>query len=187
MRIATAGVMSSCLFGCATDQPKPETPQQRKSDTGLLATTQPEASSELTLNTRLQKLAKKPLKPEETGELLDTAAGNFFYGPGLGETALDVAGIVAFPPYALVLLGNSILSLAGQEPLSISQVLPEKTKQEYRTVMDNLYSGPGLVVSGAAGEEYRDRQAAEAKWEEFVTSVEKRREHDTMQLFVQEK
>jgi hypothetical protein len=127
------------------------------------------------LASKLQKLTSEPLTPEQTSELVDTAAGNFFYGPGLGETALDVAGMILFPPYALVVVGNSALSLAGYQPLSIKRVLPEDVKKDYSSVTDTIYSGPGRVVAGVSGKEYLKREKVKDRWDDFANKVEESR------------
>lgn len=133
----------------------------------------PEEDQQLTA--RLQKMASKPLTPDQTSELVDTAAGNFFYGPSLGETALDIIGMIAFPPYAVVVAGNSALSLAGYKPLSIKRVLPDDVAKGYTEATDTIYSGPGRVVAGVSGNQYRKRDEVKERWNQFAKKVEEER------------
>jgi hypothetical protein len=46
-------------------------------------------------------LAGKTIPPEKAQELLSEVGGNFAYGPGLGDSAVTVATVVLFPPYAV--------------------------------------------------------------------------------------
>ncbi len=115
-------------------------------DTPVGYPAKPTKATSSNLNHRMLTLAKEPLKPEQTEELMETAAGNFFRGPGLGEAAIDVAGMVAFPPYMFVVAGNSLLSLAGFEPLSISRVLPEELSRSYGWCVLRSWTGCGCCL-----------------------------------------
>lgn len=124
---------------------------------------------------RVQKIAAEPLSPKETGEVVDTALTNFFYGPGLGETALDVTGVMLFPPYAMVLIGQTLVRLAGYESPRFIEIFPEEQQHAYDATMDTVYSGPGRLVSAAAGEEYRTRSGVRSRWVDTVKKLEAKR------------
>ncbi|MCA9037504.1 MAG: hypothetical protein KDA91_20360 [Planctomycetaceae bacterium] len=128
--------------------------------------------SEQPLSIRMQKLAASPLTQEEREKVLETAASNFAYGPGLGETALDVTGAVLFPPYAIVLAGQAVLALTGNDSPRISDALPEEDADTYQSVMDAVYSGPGRIVSFFSGEDYRSRKQVKERWDAVVTEIE---------------
>jgi hypothetical protein len=108
-------------------------------------------------------LVGRPIPPEQAGEILDELGSNFIYGPALGETAVNVGTVVMFPPYALYLVGNALLSLSGYEPVTVSSILPEEEGKEWSEAVDGVFSGPGQVVAAMAGRESRSREVAEAK------------------------
>jgi hypothetical protein len=97
----------------------------------------------------------KPLSPEQRDAVLDEVGRNFLYGDGLGNTVINVGASIAFPPYLIAVLGNGALSLAGYEPLSISQVMPERVAESYVAGRDAVVSAPGRTAAAVAGEEYR--------------------------------
>lgn len=134
------------------------------------------SSSQAELLKHMTRFTKEPLEPDETGEVLETAAENFAYGPGLGETMIDITGVVLFPPYALVLAGNTALSLAGYERVRAANLLPDEGKEKYEDIMEGVYSGPGRVVSSAAGEDYRNSDEVKGRWKELFNEFESKRE-----------
>jgi hypothetical protein len=103
---------------------------------------------------------KKPLPPEQTEELLSTVGENWLFGQGFGETVLGVGLVVAFPPYAIYLLGNAAISYAGYEPLYITDALPEEPRQQWSTVYSSVTGVPGRISAALAGEEYRTKELA---------------------------
>jgi len=98
---------------------------------------------------------QQPPKPEELKSHLKTAGKRFMFGPGLGRTAATVGTIVAFPPYAIYVLGNAGLALFGYEPLYVTNLLPEPARKKVLGVYDGITSVPGRVVAGASGQEYQ--------------------------------
>jgi hypothetical protein len=106
-------------------------------------------------------LVGKPLPPEKAKEVLGEVGKNFAYGPALGETAVNVSTSVLFPPYALYLLGNAVLSLSGYEPVTISGMLPSDEGEAWSSTYDEIVGVPGRVVAAVAGKEYRSREVAE--------------------------
>ncbi len=114
----------------------------------------------------------KPIPPEHAKEILSEVGGNFAYGPGLGDTALTVGTVVVFPPYAVYLLGNALLSVSGYEPITVSSILPEEDGKQWADTYDNLVSGPGKVVAAMAGREYRSREVGKMKMQELFKRVE---------------
>jgi len=112
----------------------------------------------------------QPLTPEQSEEMLAQMGGNWLYGQGLGETAMNVAGVVLFPPYGLYLLGNAALSLSGYEPFSVSEALPDEEGQAYRDAFDIVAAGPGRFAAAVAGEEYRTPEVIKEDYKRIVTA-----------------
>jgi hypothetical protein len=117
-------------------------------------------------------VAQKPIPPDQAREILDEMGSNFAYGPGIGDTAVNIGAAVAFPPYAVVLLGNAVLSLSGYEPVTVSSILPEEDGKKWSETYDQIVSGPGRVVAAVAGREYRSREVGEHKMRSLLKSVE---------------
>lgn len=102
----------------------------------------------------------KPLSEEQRSAVIDEMGRNFVYGDGLGNAVINVGAAVLFPPYIIALVGNGALSLAGYEPLSISEVMPEQVKQPYVSGRDAITGAPGQAVAAIAGEEFRTQSMA---------------------------
>ena len=113
----------------------------------------------------------KPLPPEKTQELVEDVTGNWFYGQGVGETALAAGTIVAFPPYAIYVVGNGVLSLAGYKPIHVTDALPDKAKEGWDSVYDGVTSSPGHLTSAVAGKEFREKDVISDKMNEFMRSA----------------
>ena len=111
---------------------------------------------------------QKPLPPEKAKEVLNEVGGNFAYGPGLGDAAVNVGAVVAFPPYAIYLLGNAVLSFSGYEPVTVSSLLPEETGKAWSDSYDTVVSGPGRFVAAAAGHEYRTSDVGMARLQKVL-------------------
>ena len=97
--------------------------------------------------------------PEQvTHEKLEDGFANgisrWFYGQGLGVTTLNIGTAVVFPPYALYLLGNAGLQLAGYDPLYVTDALPEKPREGVMTIYNAVTSTPGQITSTIAGAEF---------------------------------
>ncbi len=107
-------------------------------------------------------LIKDPLTEDETVEVLDQSAQNWFYGNGLGDTAFKIGTSVLFPPVALVWLADVGMQATGTGSVSLKAVLPEDTSD---TIIENyqaVVSVPGKVTSLVAGKEFRDQERGEA-------------------------
>lgn len=117
-------------------------------------------------------LVGKPIPPDKAEEVLSEVGSNFAYGPGLGDTALSVGTVVVFPPYALYLLGNAVLSLSGYEPVTVSSMLPDKEGKEWSNMYDSVVSVPGKMVAAAAGREFRSPDVARARMKTLVESIQ---------------
>jgi hypothetical protein len=100
----------------------------------------------------------EPPEPEEVNLQLEEATTNWFYGPGIGRTTLNVGTVVAFPPYAIYLLGNAGLSLAGYQQLHITNALPESPRNFVLSFYDGITSVPGRVNAIIANREYVDNR-----------------------------
>ncbi len=105
----------------------------------------------------------KDIPPDKAKDVLNEVGGNFAYGPGLGDTAVSVGTVVVFPPYAIYLLGNAVLSLSGYEPVTVASMLPEESGKQWSDTYDHIVSGPGKVVAAVSGHEYRSREVADAR------------------------
>jgi hypothetical protein len=117
-------------------------------------------------------LVGKPIPPEETGWVLNEVGNNFAYGPGVGEAALNIGTTVFFPPYALVLVGNAVLSLSGYEPVGVSSFLPEEAGSAWSGTYDEVVSTPGRVVAAVAGKEFRSREVARTKLKKVLDMIQ---------------
>jgi hypothetical protein len=113
----------------------------------------------------------KPMSNEQAKEALSEIGGNFAYGPGLGNAAVQVGTVVVFPPYALYLLGNAVLSLSGYEPVTVASILPEKQGKAWSRTYDSAVSGPGKVVAAMAGHEYRSREVGDEKMRALLERI----------------
>jgi hypothetical protein len=112
------------------------------------------------------------LSEEQAGELISEVGGNWLYGPGLGQTALNVGTMVVFPPYAIYIIGNSVLSLSGYEPFYVSELLPEEEKEDFNSVYDEITGAPGRVTAAIAGKEYRSKEVASERFKTIINSSE---------------
>lgn len=95
--------------------------------------------------------------PEQSGEALESYMHEWFFGPGVGRTAVNVGTTIAFPPYALYLVGNAGLQLAGYKPFFISEQLPEPVGSGWLVVYDGVTSVPGLFNSLIFDEPFHGR------------------------------
>jgi len=116
-------------------------------------------------------LIGKPMPPEKAKEVLSEVGKNFAHGPGLGDTALNIGTAVVFPPYAIYLLGNAVLSLSGYEPVTVSSLLPPEDGKAWSESYDSIVSGPGKVIAAMSGHEYRSREVGNAKMREVLDSL----------------
>ena len=114
--------------------------------------------------------AKHPLPPEKTKQVLSETGQNWLYGQGLGETALNVGAIVVFPPYALFLAGNAVVSLSGYEPVRFSDALPGEGKKEWTDMYNGVAAGPGRLAAAVAGEEFRTPEEARVRLKKILQS-----------------
>lgn len=113
----------------------------------------------------------KPMSNEQAKEAISEIGGNFAYGPGLGDAAVQVGTVVVFPPYALYLLGNAVLSLSGYEPVTVASLLPEEQGKSWSRTYDSAVSGPGKVVAAMAGHEYRSREVGDEKMRALLERI----------------
>lgn len=114
-----------------------------------------------------RNLTEKPMPPDQAQELLGEMGSNWLYGQGVGQTVLNAGAIYVFPPYGLYVLGNSLLSFTGYEPLYVSNLLPDEEKKQFNVFYDNLTSAPGRVNAAIAGKEYRSQDVVRHRLEKF--------------------
>ena len=120
----------------------------------------------------IQKVVSNPLPPEKADELLGEVGSNWLYGSGLGETAVAAGSIVVFPPYALYVLGNGILSLSGYEPIYVTDALPDEDREQWNEAYDSIVSSPGQLTSAVAGREFRNKEVAKEKIYKVLSSAD---------------
>ena len=113
------------------------------------------------------------LTPHESGQLASEAASNFFYGQGLGEAILNIGGIILTPWYAIYVVGNGIISVAGYEPPYVTNLLPNETKAEYDSGYNFVTSGPGRATSLVAGTPYRDEETIKNRYRKIIAKAKK--------------
>jgi hypothetical protein len=123
-------------------------------------------------NVDYSQISTAELTPEEAQSLLGDLSGNWLYGHGLGNTAIQAGTAVAFPPYLVVLLGNSVLSLTGYEPIGVSDFLPEEHKDQWDKFYDTVSSGPGRVTAAIAGTKFRTEEIIRDNIRKYVKNVE---------------
>jgi hypothetical protein len=116
-------------------------------------------------------LVGKEIPPEQAQEILGEVGDSFVYGPSLGETITNVGVAILFPPYALYLVGNAILSVSGYEPVTVSSLLPEEEGKKWGDTVDTVMSGPGRMVAAMAGREARSREVTEEKMRQILTQL----------------
>lgn len=102
------------------------------------------------------QIIKNPeqVTPDKLEDGFANGISRWFYGQGLGVTTLNIGTIVVFPPYALYLLGNAGLQLAGYDPLYLTDALPEEPRQDVMKIYDTVTSAPGQITSTIAGAEF---------------------------------
>lgn len=115
------------------------------------------------------QMSQKPMPPEKAQVMLSEMGENWLYGPGLGQTALNVGAMVVFPPYAIYVLGNSVLSMSGYEPLYVTDLLPDSERADINEVYDEVTTAPGRVSAALAGKEFRSREVAAARLKAVVS------------------
>lgn len=95
------------------------------------------------------------LSQEEAKRALTTGTSNWFYGQGLGDTTVKVAGSILFPPYAVYVLGNAAVEMAGYEGFYVTNALPEPYREGTVGLYDTVTSVPGRVASTLSGTEFK--------------------------------
>ncbi len=121
----------------------------------------PSKTTEITLERPMSipDLASGKTKPptgEEFSEQLGKSGRKWFYGGGIGRTMVNVGTAVIFPPYALYLVGNAGLALAGYEPLKATDLIPGQGKEYVLGAYNGVTSVPGRVNALVAGEDFQE-------------------------------
>lgn len=123
-----------------------------------------------------QEIARQKLTPEQSKVLLGEIGNSWLYGDGIGKATATIGSIALFPPYALWVLANSVISLSGYEELSLLEVLPKEEKQEARALYSSVVSSPGRVAAALAGKEYRSKAVIKARMEQFIEELREENE-----------
>jgi len=113
----------------------------------------------------------KDIPPDKAKQVLSEVGGNFAYGPGLGDAAVNVGTVVVFPPYAIYLLGNAVLSISGYEPVTVASMLPEEQGKQWSQTYDHIVSGPGKMVAAVSGHEYRSREVGDQRLKAVIDDI----------------
>ena len=87
---------------------------------------------------------------------METQGRRWFYGQGIGRTAANVTTSILFPPYLIYLLGNAGLTLAGYQPVYVTNLIPEQPRKHVVGALDAVTSVPGRINAYIAGEEFQD-------------------------------
>lgn len=128
----------------------PQAAQMTEDDSSsLLAFDRPPSIPDLALG----KTA--PPTPEEFNERLNQSGKRWLYGKGIGRTMANIGTVILFPPYALYLVGNAGLSLAGYEPLHVTDALPSTPRKYVIQAYDGVTSVPGRVTAFIAGKDFQ--------------------------------
>jgi hypothetical protein len=110
----------------------------------------------------------KPLGLHQSRELVGEMTANWFYGQGLGDTAVKAGAVVAFPPFAILLLGNAALNLSGYGSVGVSKVLPSEAGQVWRSFYDTVTSAPGHFTAALSGREFRREEISAEKTAKYL-------------------
>ncbi len=135
------------------------------------STNSAERASQSSDNLELRQYAEishQTLTPEETEQAMNDIGNSWLYGDGLGNSMLQVGATVAFPPYALVLLGNLALTASGEEPIGVGAFLEPEDKEEWKTTYSQMVSGPGRMAAAVSGEEYRTPEMAKETLQAYL-------------------
>ena len=150
--------LSACSAGALEDSP----PEARAASANVLDPVQPtEISFDKPLS--IPDLATGKVAPptgEQFSEQLSNSGHKWFYGGGIGRTIANVGTVVVFPPYALYLLGNAGLALAGYSPLYVSDLLPEQPREYVLGAYDGVTSVPGRLNALIAGESFQEQEVS---------------------------
>ena len=103
--------------------------------------------------------SEAPPPQEELEAELSNYGERWLFGGGIGRTAANVGTVVLFPPYALYLVGNAGLALAGYEPLYLTDALPEKPRGYVLDAYNGVTSVPGRMNALVAGREFQEDKA----------------------------
>ena len=99
--------------------------------------------------------ASRPRTGDEAVQEFNELGKSWLYGHGLGRSLGNIGTSILFPPYALYLLGNTGLSLAGLPQLQITKLLPETPREHALEAYDGVTSVPGRVLALINSEEFR--------------------------------
>lgn len=102
----------------------------------------------------LVRTAEQPDGQEQLSSAISEAGHSWFFGGGVGQTMLNVGTVAIFPPYALYLLGNAGLALAGYDPIYITDAIPEPAKDKVVDTHRVFTEIPGRVNALVLGEEF---------------------------------
>lgn len=120
------------------------------------------------------KLALSKATEKDYEEIVSVASDSLFYGEGLGEAAINVGATVAFPPYAIYLLGNTVLDLAGYEKVGVSTFLSNESKQKWKKAYSGVVGIPGSITAVVSSKEFVDRDATEDKIVKIINRINQR-------------
>lgn len=166
------GTLCLSLLGCSATDTRPRIRQFHPSrafsnsplsnpPTSNPQLSNPPSSDLLSSPPSLKEIAARAERDAEAGDpnaALREFGHRWFYGHGLGRTIANVGTTVAFPPYAIYILGNAGLSLAGYEQLWVTSALPEPVKRYTLLVYDGITSVPGRIAAAVSGEEFAGSQ-----------------------------
>lgn len=110
----------------------------------------------------------RTLSSAESKQLLNEVGKNWIFGQGVGETVATVGTIAVFPPFALVVIGNTALGLAGYDTVKMRDFLPEEAADVYEGGYDLLTSAPGRTFAAVGEEEFRDREVSKIHLDKIV-------------------
>ncbi|HMO17875.1 MAG TPA: hypothetical protein PKA63_06730 [Oligoflexia bacterium] len=107
---------------------------------------------------------REVVKNGEADKHLSAMGDWWLYGPGMGYAMLNLGTVLLFPPYALYLLGNAALSISGNEPVRLIDVIPENGGREVvEGVLDEVCSVPGKLNAAIAGRDFIGVPETESK------------------------
>lgn len=100
------------------------------------------------------RLSVSNQREEEAWKVLEEKGEEWFFGTGFGKTILNVGLVAIFPPYAIYLLGNAGLEIAGYQPIFVTDILPENGRREVSKEFEEFVSVPGRINAAVFNHAY---------------------------------
>lgn len=105
---------------------------------------------------------QEKIAPKDAKAMMGDVGRVWWYGDGVGRTAAAAGSVVLFPPMIAIYAGSSLMSLAGYDLPSVTEVIPGEQGKVVEDSFQALVSAPGRLNSQLAGEQYVSPERASA-------------------------